>query len=403
MIDRIFSGILLPLIFLGLTFGGAGLNLYLTAGQAWETSGAREQEPVKLRTVTHRIQTAAEARVAHRQAIIDFYYRLQLLMGKRAFNDFTLLKALDGGLNSGSFVPPDPPGLRETAKHYQVLKDSAVAVGGQLVFFSPPVRPVRGAAVYEPGMPWLDVNPRVDKFLNYLREYDVDFIDARFHFTDVGTLTPDQVMYKTDVFWTSRAAFEGFRQLVTGLEDLFDLRLDPDGYYRDRNNYDQVTYSQLFLGGLGRRSSFLVAGLDDFTAIKPKFDSNYAVEIFDQSLGLMKQQGHANQTLFFDSQMRPPAATGAAAGGAKLFLPYNYYLLGLHSMVTVKNLDRPDGPRILLIQDSFGVPVGCFLAPLAGELVMVDPLATDYVPELDRFIGEKKFDLVIILFSINNI
>ncbi len=402
MMDSFYSKLLFSLLFIGLTLAGGAVYFQAARGMGGAekptgpAAGSFKQRFIALGRET-------EDRLAHTTPAGEAYYQLQLMMGKREFNNFALVKSLDGEFNYGSFYRPETARLRETAKFYQKLQDSVDVSGGRMIYYSPPVRPVRGASTYDQGMPHLNLNPLVDEFLNYLREYGVDFIDARYSLTRRPELPPERVLYKTDPLWTSQAAFEAFVDLVNNLKGDRGLDLDPAGFYTDRRNYNFKTYPQLFLGGFGHRSSPLVTGLEDFTAIWPNFDNNYAVEIFDQQFGFMRQAGGADQTLYYERLLSPPALDSPGSGDSEAYRPYNYYLLGLHSMVTIKNTDHPERPRVLLIHDSFGVQVGCLMAPLCGELIMIDPLAGDYVPDLSKYIGDQECDLLVVLLSMNAI
>ena len=339
--------------------------------------------------------------VPGREYWTEAFYYLQTLMNKKEYNSFSIVKTEEGILNTGSFVPPDLSDLRKKAKFYQKLKNSTENIGGRFIVYNPPIRPSLTEVAQDTFVPQLNLNPRIDAFLQHLREFGVDFIDGRYSLADLETLPPKMMQYKTDRLWTSQTSFEAFKNLVGMLAEKYALDLDPDEYYRDQSNYEFTTYPNYFLGMLAVNTSRLIAGLDDFTAISPKFNNNYIVEFMGTEHGYAKVEGGNFAALY---NLAALIDESSRADNLKAVLPYNYYLGGLHSMVTITNNDHPERPMVLLIHDAFGVPLGSFMAPLSGKMVLVNPYSGGvYVPELNRFITDQKFDLVIVVTSIYSI
>ena len=389
--DKIFA-----ILFIVITLGLAGANLY---AHYYEKAVLAQIENDDAAHAPY--QSATFEWAAGKSYVADVYYRIQLAMGKKAFNNFALVKAQNSELNPGSFIVHAATDLRVTARFYGELNAVAQRYGGKMLYYNPPLRPALSYQAYQPGMPWLDLNPKADSFLNYLREYGVHFTDARYSLVNSGILAPEEIMNKTDLLWTNNAAFAAFKDVVRTLENELDAPLDTEKIYTNEDNYDFINFPNFFLGEFGQASSGVLAGYDNFTAIMPKFNNRYLVESLSNTLGFIKKEGDAAQTLYIAENLEKPASSKFFSHTG--FLPYSYYLHGLNVMSTITNLDRPNGPKVLVVHDAYALPVGCLLAPMTSELTMINPLLGQYTPDLKKYVADKKFDIIIIMISIYSI
>ncbi len=411
MFDFIFTKLLFPLVFLVLLLGGAAVNLSLLGGRMAEDflAGPKEKSLAdRAEAAARKLDEIASTHVAYNTAIVDLYGGLQVFLGKRVLGDFKVVKGNNGELDFGSFKAGrdlvfNDAAFRAVANYYRNLSETAAFRGGKLIFVAPPLRPVKNDPAFEPGLPILDLNPQLDTLLHFLREYNVEFIDLRRHLTADGGLPPERLLYKTDLLWTTEAAFEAFRVVVSQLEERFQMNLDPDGFYRDKANYSFTPYPQFFMGMLGHISGPRFAGRDDFVAIRPTYNDTYSVEMLNPQAGLIERRGGPAETIYYERMLIPFDLITMEPLTLRAHQPYRFYLSDLHSMVTIRNEGRPDGPKILLIGDAFSVPVSCFLAPLATELVTVNPRARQYVPDLQQHLLTREYDLAIVLLTVNSL
>lgn len=328
-------------------------------------------------------------RIINKPDFTDVFGYVQLALGKREINNFTIVRGLDGSLNHGNIYPVDITPLRDHAAYLGRLKDTVEAAGGQLIFLSPPDRVVKGVTRISRGVPFLDLNMAQDAFLDLLREYGVHYLDARTSLLD-NDLDPKDWIFKTDFHWTSAASFEAFRDLLSEMERLFGAKLDPDGKYRDPTNYNFRTYPQVFRGNLGESTGVVFGGCDDFTAIWPAFATEYEVEMVDPNLGLQLKQGKAEETIYDASKLeRPKDAT-------RYYHPYNFYFSGNKSWAKVANMSNPNKPSLLLVHDPYGIPLASFLAPIFGEMHTIRFDADDFQVDIEPYLNDHKFDYVVV-------
>ena len=116
-----------------------------------------------------------------------------------------------------------------------------------------------------------------------------------------------------------------------------------------------------FLGSQGKRVGTLYAGTDRLTLYTPKFETQltYACPFY-----AIDRRGPFQTSVCFPERV----ARRDWFGGN----PYTYYAGGDYPLATVTNHLNPDGPRIVLLRDSFACALTPFLALSCSELVTID-------------------------------
>ncbi len=386
---------LFSILFLIAVFGASAYNL----NRQWS---AIARDMVKLtvpgmiaeaQAGVSAVENSVNSNITGKYDFIDAYAWIQLLMGKREVSDFKHIKAENGALNYGNAFPIDTSMIPEYAARVGRLRDAVTASGGKLLYLNPPDLIVKREPQYVRGMPYQDFNPSQDVFLDCLRELGVDFLDSRPVFTTSG-FPLDKVLFKTDHHWTVEACFLVFIALVDEMEKLYGVTLDEGGAYRDIGNYNIRIYPDSFLGSLGRATGAVFSGLEDFTLIWPRFTNRYRVEKVDPWFGAGVSEGLADETLLYKPglEVRDPYSMNM----------YNTYLGGTMAWMRITNEDNPGRPRLLLIHDSFSMPLACFLAPLFGEIHMIWPLSENYRPDIEKYVAENSFDYVVVELSPGN-
>lgn len=237
-------------------------------------------------------------------------------------------------------------------------------------------------------------NGCADRLLAALEEHGVDALDLRRTLKDAGGAWEDW-FYRTDHHWTTEAAFTCFQDIVQKLEGYEQTvkvglgtkrqAIHIPARYTDPASYRQEVLPGYFLGSQGKRVGSLYAGVDDFTLWAPSFPTllHYAVSAD------LDRFGGLEDTLLFSQRVETRDFFGAN--------PYTYYSGGDYPIARITNYYNPQGPRVLLIRDSFACPVTPFLALCASELTTIDPRT--YSGDLLRYIDAAKPDVVLILYS----
>ena len=78
-----------------------------------------------------------------------------------------------------------------------------------------------------------------------------------------------------DAEWSIQGAFLATGLIANYLNENYDMQI-PEGLYTEEN-FNFETYENSYIGSMGRRVGRIYGGIDDFTLIKPNFDTDYTV------------------------------------------------------------------------------------------------------------------------------
>ena len=154
----------------------------------------------------------------------------------------------------------------------------------------------------------------------------------------------------------------------------------------DPNNWDTTVLEDFFLGSQGKRVGSLYAGVDDFTIYTPKFDTDLT---YTNSDGSFARSGTFEQSVCFPERV---AEKDWFNGN-----PYTYYSGGDYGMATMVNHNNPDGPKVVLLRESFSCALAPFLSLSCSELTTIDPRY--FTGDLMDTIEELNPDLVLTLYT----
>ena len=126
--------------------------------------------------------------------------------------------------------------------------------------------------------------------------------------------------------------------------------------------------------------------LDDITLDTPKFDTNltYACPAYG-----FTRTGPFNQSVCFPERVEEQDWFNGN--------PYTYYAGGDYPLATITNHNNPDGPRVVMLRDSFACALTPFLALSCSELVTID--LRYFEGDLLDTIGSYDPDLVLTLYT----
>lgn len=115
-------------------------------------------------------------------------------------------------------------------------------------------------------------NRNMDLFLNRLRSANVNVIDIRDNIKNEGLEIKD-LFYRTDHHWTIPTGLWATKIIADGLNEKCGYSIDTSIY--NIENYECSEYKECWLGEQGRKLAETYVGLDDFTEVKPKFETSY--------------------------------------------------------------------------------------------------------------------------------
>ncbi len=117
----------------------------------------------------------------------------------------------------------------------------------------------------------------VGEVVDYLKQNLGMDLDPKHVYTNSEEL--DKLFYRTDHHWTTQTALWAVGEVVDYLKQNLGMDLDPKHVYTNSEFYGSAVYKKSFLGSQGRRVGKYYGGVDDYTLMLPKFDTNYTVTI----------------------------------------------------------------------------------------------------------------------------
>ena len=219
-------------------------------------------------------------------------------------------------------------------------------------------------------------------FAQELEHTGTDYVDLRPLFENNGIYA--NWFFRTDHHWKPEAAFFAWRELAGVLEERYGFYTDPA--LTNLANWETRVLEGFFLGSQGKRVGSLYAGVDDFTIYTPRFDTDLTYSC--PSYGFTRT-GPFNQSVCFPERV---AEQNWFNGN-----PYTYYAGGDYPMATIVNHNNQDGPRVLLLRDSFACALTPFLALSCSELITVD--LRYYEGDVTELIRAEEPELVLTLYT----
>jgi len=282
--------------------------------------------------------------------------------------------------------------LNSYAEKLSDLGAFANSNGAQLVFFQAPAR-YDSEYVQLP----IAVNDSSRENVNYLYEQLINdnnliVLNSQYLYKEQNIGFED-LFYKTDHHWTVKTAFWAYIEICKVFNE---IGIGIDQYYYDISNYNYETEKNAFLGSLGERVGELYVGRDDFDLIYPKFDTDYiklASAVYNKSI----TQGGSNT---LEGGFTDAILSYEAIKTKQIKVTLGSYVSGDISEVIIKNKKPATDKKILILKDSFALPVSAFLSTCFEEEIILDPR---YYNEktIYEYIAEYQPDVVLVLYNPN--
>ena len=309
-------------------------------------------------------------------------------IGQRVCNHIVRLP--NGQLTSVEALSPRDETIAElsaTAKRVGALSSWLISRGVPLLYVQAPTKMDMRGKLY-PYCVKHSINEIPEIFCRELESMGVNVLDLRPQLT----LSPDAVaknFFITDHHWTIDAAFSACPTIAGQILDLLGLDNRLVGACFDPMKWNRFEKKDWFLGSRGRRVGRFFAGVDDISWYEPKSAARMSCAIPNREIfrvGSFSDALIKKQELL--SEKRPPYYTSN---------PYLLYVGGDFPLVAHRNQSASVKARVLMIQDSFGVPIQAFFSTLFSE---VDVLDLRYFDEMavTEYIESTKPDAVVVLY-----
>lgn len=344
----------------------------------------KDRDPVAL---LEGAESAVNSDLDRDHLFIQLYGGVQRLSGRRVIQDMvagnTVAKLSTGALNFVNLGSPTKPGedVKARAENTAEFAAQLKKLGIPYLYLAAPQKIQRGVQLLPKGLEE-NGNATCDAYLEALDKQGVDYIDLRPTFESNGIYS--NWFFNTDHHWKPEAAFFAWQNLTGEL----DLRygFETPSALTDPNNWNTKVLEDFFLGSQGKRVGSLYAGVDDITLYTPKFDTDLT---YANSDGSFTRSGSFEQSVCFPERV---AEQDWFNGN-----PYTYYSGGDYAMATMTNHKNPNGPKVVLIRESFSCALAPFLSLSCSELTTID--LRYFTGNLMDTIQELDPDLVLTLYT----
>lgn len=362
--------------------GSRATPMRLTAAEPAEASAPDELEAISTQadeTINNALDTS--------HLFIQLYGGVQRLLGRRILEDvdeqYTVYKLSDGSL---TFINPEPAGnLSDRADAYLKFQDALEEKGIPLLYLQAPQKiGGEGAPTLPPGVTDYG-NENADRFLSLITAGGGSALDLREVLAQDGQPWTSY-FFTTDHHWKPETALLCVQNLVEYLNETYGMELDPS--QTDPARYTATVYEDIFLGSQGKRTGALYAGMDDLTVLIPDFETD-----FTYTIQVQEHEGSFEESLLFLEQLEETDPF--------LSNPYTVYSGGDYSFSRIINHLNPDGPKIMILRDSFGCAFTPFLAMHCSDLSIVD--LRYFYAYFPTYINWLQPDLVIMLYTPGNL
>lgn len=199
-----------------------------------------------------------------------------------------------------------------------------------------------------------------EELLAVLEAEGVRILDLRSKMTQ----TLEQVesyYYKTDHHWNADGAFVAFQTLTEELGTMFPEE-NIDLEYTHPEQWERHTKEDWFLGSLGKRVGTVFGGTDPLIWYTPRFDTEMSCTVPKHKALYRGDFAAANIREQYIEE--------------KNYYGYNAYCVyigGDYPLVRHRNLKAPAQLRVLLLKDSYSLPLQAYLSTVFQEIDVIDP------------------------------
>ena len=183
----------------------------------------------------------------------------------------------------------------------------------------------------------------------------------------------EDIFYRTDHHWTSLGAYYGY----TGLASALGYTPVP------LTDYTPTVRSTEFYGTVFSSSGVRWVKPDTITTYVPDDGITVVSHTYDNAGNPVEEQ----RALYVESFLSVKDK-------------YSMFLGGNQSLGVVKNANNPDGPKLLIIRDSYADSLVPFLTAHYSEIHLIDPRY--YHLSVKDYVAQNGIDQALVLYSVPN-
>ena len=331
------------------------------------------------------LEEQIDEHIAYRDGFNEIYGASQLAMNKKIMRDpnyGNLFKTTYGQITYSVKEKTILPYVSRTVE----LASQIEAAGIPFLYVQAPFK-LPADEQQLPGAYTDYSNVNADRFLALINAYGVKSYDLREDFWNTDK-TQNELFFNTDHHWTIDSAFYATGLLEQYLNENYDFGIDEKYYNID--SYIRTTYKDNFIGSMGRRVGRIYGGIDDFTLITPNFETNLTLTEWNWGTDTV-YQGSFEDAILVDDYITP------AEPETNRYAVYH----GDYTKMEFVNHLVDNDKRILIIKDSFGVPVYSFLSLGIKEVAAIDVRIFDQ--DVAQYAIDFNPDLVVLFYNADSL
>ena len=183
----------------------------------------------------------------------------------------------------------------------------------------------------------------------------------------------EDIFYRTDHHWTSLGAYDGY----TGLAPALGYTPVP------LSDYDATVRSTEFYGTVFSSSGVRWVRPDTITTYVPEDGITVVSHTYDNAGNPVEEPRELYVESFLSVKDK-----------------YSMFLGGNQSLGVVKNANNPDGPKLLILRDSYADSLVPFLTAHYSEIHLIDPRY--YHLSVKDYVEQNGIDQALVLYSVPN-
>lgn len=336
----------------------------------------KQDHDVKSGSTFAPIETSFIDSLWHKKEFIDLNGILAKLLKMQGFySDMGMYITDDGYIVSSS----DPTSTDYEYMETIALRDFLALRGVNLLYVNEPTKYLDDSLFEEEFGIETYSNRNADLFLSRIREAGVNTIDLRDSIKADGK-DVSELFYRTDHHWTTPTGLWATKIMAQALND-------HCGYHIDTSIYDPIRFTtrewkECWLGEQGRKVAETYVGLDDYTELKPNYETNFTFKDYDGTLRDGSFEDFIDETIYNTD-------TNVYENDS-----WHYAYDRIDSI----NNNVAEG-RVLMICDSYDYVTQPFLSLGVHEVDSLIMRDFDDSFSLRNYIIEKGYDTVIIAYA----
>lgn len=228
------------------------------------------------------------------------------------------------------------------------------------------------------------INGITDKFLKDLSVVGIPSLDLRPHFS-VTSEYIRKYFYRTDHHWSPDAAFLAFQDIMSEIEKI-DLKKGKIKSNCSRSHlWKRYEKKKWTLGSHGKRVGIYYAGVDPLIYYIPRFPTKMSF--------ITPHNGKIYKGDFTVANMREKFILNSNYFN---YYPGSIYIGDNYPLIHHYNFNAPNKVKVLIIRDSFGLPLEAFMST---EFTEIDTLDSRFykASTIAEYILWNKPDLVLLI------